>query len=122
MNNQLAKLIEQLEIELLQPDVRKSTERINELLADDFFELGMSGKKYTKQDVLKLLPKQEGVKYEGMDFAAKEIVPGVILLIYRALVKNSNTGNKKWTLRSSIWQKHGDNWQMIFHQGTPQSE
>ncbi len=45
-------LIKNLEVELLQPEVRKSKERLNELLADDFFEIGESGKKYSKQDIL----------------------------------------------------------------------
>ena len=119
MNHQLAKFIKQLEVELLQPETRKSAKRISELLADDFFEFGMSGEKYTKQDIIELLPKLEGIKYEGIDFEAKEIAPDIILLTYKASVENLNTGEKKWTLRSSLWQKRDGNWQMIFHQGTP---
>ena len=44
--------IKSLEVELLHPEVRKSKERLNELLADDFFEIGESGKNYNKQDIL----------------------------------------------------------------------
>jgi hypothetical protein len=44
MNNQLTKKVEELEVLLLQPEVRKSAIKINELLADDFIEFGMSGK------------------------------------------------------------------------------
>ena len=120
MDQQIKKLIEQLEIELLQPKIRKSKERLNELLADNFFEFGMSGDKYTKQDILNILPQSKGIRYEGTDFESVEISPNTILLTYRASVENTNTNKKIWTLRSSIWQKRNDNWQMIFHQGTPQ--
>ena len=122
MNYQLAKLIENLEVELLQPEVRKSVKRLNELLADDFLEFGMSGKRFTKKDIIELLLKSEGTKYEGTDFETKEIAPDTVLLTYRASVENITTGVKKWTLRSSLWQKHDNTWQMMFHQGTPQIE
>lgn len=44
MDRELAELIERLETELLQPEVRRSPDRISELLADDFIEFGISGK------------------------------------------------------------------------------
>ena len=62
MNN-LSDLIKNLETELLQPEVRKSKERLNELLADDFYEIGESGKQYNKQDILNDLPNQSEVKF-----------------------------------------------------------
>ena len=52
MDRELAELIERLETELLQPEVRRSPDRISELLADDFIEFGISGKS-TKQDMLR---------------------------------------------------------------------
>lgn len=56
MDHQLAKHIEDLEVSLLQPEVRRSAKKISELLADDFVEFGMFGKKYSKQDFVELLP------------------------------------------------------------------
>jgi len=120
MNQQLAKLIESFELELLRPEVRKSVEKLNDLLADDFLEFGMSGLQYNKQDIIKLLISSTDTKYEGLDFAAKELAPDTVLLTYRSSTENLRTGKKQWTLRSSIWKKLGKNWQMIFHQGTPQ--
>jgi hypothetical protein len=122
MNNQLAKQIEALEVSLLQPEVRRSAKRISELLADDFVEFGMFGKKYTKQDFVKILPNSEEEKfekYEASEFECREIAEDTVLLTYKASIEFMKTNEKIWTLRCSIWQKRGDNWQMTFHQGTP---
>ncbi len=122
MNHNLAKLIEDLEVSLLQPEVRRSAEKINELLADDFVEFGMFGKRYAKQDFIETLPNSEEEKFEkymASDFEAKEIAADTVLLTYKASIEFLKTNKKILTLRSSIWQKRGDNWQMIFHQGTP---
>lgn len=121
MNNQLAKQIEDLEVELLQPEARRSAKRINELLADDFVEFGMFGKIYSKQDFVELLPnskEEKFEKYKASDFKAREIATDTVLLTYKASIAFLKTNEKIWTLRSSIWQKRDDNWQMIFHQGT----
>jgi hypothetical protein len=121
MDNQLAKHIEDLEVALLQPEVRRSAKRISELLSDDFIEFGMFGKKYTKQDFVELLPnskEEEFEKYEASEFVAKQIALDTVLLTYKATIEFFKTGEKIWTLRSSIWQKRGDEYQMVFHQGT----
>lgn len=89
MNNQIAKYIEKLERELLQPEVRKSAKRISEILADDFVEFGMEGKKFTKKDIVKLLPKsksEKNEKYKATSFRAKAIAQDTILLTYRASI------------------------------------
>lgn len=57
MDNQLATLIKDSEGELLQPSVRKSTDRLSELPADDFLEFGASGSLVNKHNVLEHLPK-----------------------------------------------------------------
>lgn len=121
MNHQLAKQIEDLEVSLLQPEVRRSAKRISELLADDFVEFGMFGKIYSKQDFVELLPNSEEEKferYEASDFQAREIATDTVLLTYKASIEFLKTNELIWTLRCSIWQKRGENWQMIFHQGT----
>ena len=114
----LTDLIKNLETELLQPEVRKSKERLNELLADEFYEIGESGKQYNKQDILKDLPKQTEIKYTIQNFNAVEVSPGIILATYQA---EKEMAGKKGTssLRSSFWQNRNGKWQITFHQGTP---
>jgi hypothetical protein len=41
----------------------------------------------------------------------------IILATYRA-TKTEVDGQQSYSLRSSIWRKNGDKWQMFFHQGT----
>ncbi len=122
MDNQLARLIKDLEVELLQPDVRRSAGRLNELLADDFLEFGASGNRYNKHDVLKHLPKLDEVKYTVHDFATVQISPDTILATYRIEREVLDSGEKSFSLRSSLWQNRNGQWQVFFHQGTPQSE
>lgn len=111
--------IKQLETELLQPEVRCSPDR---LLADDFLEFGMSGKRYTKQDVVRLLPQSDGIEYQATDFEARQVVPNVVLLTYGAAAKDTDTGKMVWMLRSSLWKRLDNRWKLVFHKGTPQAE
>lgn len=122
MDRELAELIERLETELMLAEVRRSPDRIDALLADDFVEFGMSGRRYTKQDMIRLLPQEKGPDYQATDFEAKQIAPDVVLLTYRAAARSRETGEIAWSLRSSLWRRSGDSWQLIFHQGTPQAD
>ncbi len=120
MNDEIQK-VQELEISLLQPEVRRSAQRIRELLADDFIEFGMFGKKYTKQDFVEILPnskEEEFERYTASEFEAREITKNTILLTYKASIEFLKTNETIYTLRCSIWQKREKNWQMIFHQGT----
>ena len=111
--------IKKLELELLDPKVRKSPERLSELLADDFFEFNQSGGISTKESVVNGLPKCPEEKFSVRDFESKEISTDVILVHYIADREILESGKKRCTLCSSIWQKKNDKWQMIFFQGTP---
>lgn len=122
MDNHLAKQIKDLEILLLQPEIRRSEEKLNTLLAPDFIEFGMFGKVYSQRSVIEALvtsgDEKKFQKYSAANFKAKEIAPDTIMLTYNASVEFLKTNELIQTLRCSIWQKHNDNWQMIFHQGT----
>lgn len=112
-------IVKHLEFELLDPDVRKSPERLAELLADDFFEFTQKGSISTKKSILENLPNNPEEKFLVRDYQEKEIAPDTILIHYIADREMIQSGDKKCTLCSSIWQKRGEKWQMIFFQGTP---
>ena len=118
MDKTLTNLIKTLEVELLQPDVRKSASKLNELLSDDFFEFGSSGDRYTKQDVIRFLAETNEAKFVIRDFKIKELSPDNVLATYIIEKEDLESGKKSWSLRSSIWQNRDGNWQIIFHQGT----
>lgn len=102
----------QLEALLLDSSVRKSLEKLNQLIADDFIEFGSSGKIYTKQDVFAALLSESPRQFIVKDFDVKELSENIVLATY----KTEEKGKK--CLRSSIWKKADEDFRMIFHQGT----
>ena len=109
----------QLERRLLQPGVRKSTDDIAMLLADDFVEFGSSGRIFYKQQVVEGLPLATSVQMTLQDFHAKTLAPDVVLTTFRVIKHNEASSEKIYSLRSSIWKFIDGRWQMVFHQGTP---
>lgn len=118
MNEDIQK-VKDLEIELLQPETRRSKERLNELLADDFFEFMQSGGSSNKESIIASLPSSPEEEIEVREMEAKELSKENILLHYIADRIEIESGKKKCTLCSSVWQKRDEKWQMVFFQGTP---
>ncbi|MBN1668678.1 MAG: DUF4440 domain-containing protein [Anaerolineales bacterium] len=113
----LSETIRALEERLLQPEIRRSVEQVDVLLADAFLEIGSSGKLYDKTQIVAALQVEPDVRFSLEDFRVRELAPHVVLAIYRT---SRTTGDEmKWALRSSIWKLAEGRWQMVFHQGTP---
>ncbi len=55
----------------------------------------------------------------GTDFLARLLANHLVLLTYTSHIQNAPSAPIKKALRSSIWRKQDDIWQMVFHQGTP---
>ncbi len=109
-----------LENSLLQPEVRKSAEKIAGLLADDFIEFCSSGKvyKYERGDFFADGTNIDALKWEIEDFSVDLIANDIILAKYKVIKYSELEENKKYSLRSSIWKCTNSEWKMIFHQGT----
>ena len=115
-------MFRELEERLLQPDVRSSAEEIAKLLADEFIEFGSSGRVFNKHHIIEALHDEQA---EGRSPArtadgltVRRLTKDVALVTYRTVSRISTTGDKRRTLRSSIWKRIDGRWQMIFHQGT----
>lgn len=106
-----------LEEKLLNPSIRKSVEEVSQLLADDYREFGSTGKVYNKKDTIEALQNEPAGQISAHDFKVNLLTSEVALLTYTA-VKRDNANNETTSLRSSLWKKTGENWQIIFHQGT----
>lgn len=121
MNDTLKKTIYNLELLLLQPEIRASAKELDTLLAHDFREFGSSGEVYDKKHILELLPQFTEEKFLIHDFEIKELSENVVLATYQTdkTVQDQETPTR--SLRSSIWRKVNGRWQMVFHQGTPKS-
>jgi hypothetical protein len=105
-------LIRRLEEALLVPEVRKSAAQIAALLADEFVEIGSSGRIYDKDQIIGQLQQESGEESlrTVSDFTARELADGLILVTYRIIESR--------TVRSSIWKRTNSEWRMVFHQGT----
>ena len=110
--------IRQLEEALLSPEVRSSLERMEAVLAEDFLEIGLSGRIYDKKQALQALLSEPEVHYEVMDFTMRPLAGEVLLVTYRTIRQEAPEDPQVHSLRSSIWKRIDDRWQMLFHQGT----
>ena len=83
----------------------------------DFWEVGASGRRYSRDDVLAELERRQQVQtvdvWEAAGFHCRELAKDVYLLTYTLLQHN-----ERKTRRSTIWQRTPDGWKIVFHQGT----
>jgi hypothetical protein len=110
----IASHLETLERELLTPTARAS-DRVAQLLADDFVEFGSSGRSYDKASIIAALRDESPTAITATDFAVRLLAPEVALVTYRSCLQAQPDVH---ALRSSIWRRDGDAWRMVFHQGT----
>jgi hypothetical protein len=122
--NTLFNIIYDLENQLLKLETRQSREKISKLLSDDFFEFTSSGFvwHYNKNNAIDSSVNLVSLDWEIKDFSIKVLAADVILATYKLVKNNEEDFQKKYSLRSSIWENTDGNWKMIFHQGTPMFE
>jgi hypothetical protein len=87
------------------------------MIAPDFSEVGASGTRYTREEILGVLERRlrDGPKpfpWPAQDFAVRELAPDLYLATYRLVERD------RPTQRSSIWRRTPSGWQVVFHQGT----
>ncbi|MEW5796216.1 MAG: DUF4440 domain-containing protein [Candidatus Zixiibacteriota bacterium] len=111
-------LLLELELRLIEPDVRRSRQALEELLADEFREFGSSSQIYDRQQIVDALQDEPGCRWELRDFEVTELSSECALATYRATRTTIVTGDIVNSLRSSIWVFRDGHWQMLFHQGT----
>ena len=113
--------IRKLEESLLLEEVRTDHNKLNDLIHDDFIEIGYSGKTHTKTNILADLPKEQSSDIElwSQEFSFKTLSADTVLLIYKQCNIDQNGKLSRHAKRSSIWFNNNGSWQMVFHQGTP---
>lgn len=112
-------IVKEFELELLSSETRKSPQRLNELLSNDFFEFTQSGTACTKHNIIDVLQQCPEEKFVVRDYSEKKLSADVVLVHYIADREIVESGEKRCTLCSSIWQNINNRWQMVFFQGTP---
>lgn len=102
--------IEALEAALLDPAVRRDRVRVDALLDADFTEIGRSGRFYDRAAITTLLAASpDGEAPSVRHFAVRMVADGLALATYDTPASR----------RSSLWRRHGEDWRLVFHQGTP---
>jgi hypothetical protein len=119
------------------PEFGTTRADFEKMTVEDFWEVGASGRIYSRSEVLDTLEKrysrphrdvQEGEVREGnvqerdvlendvwetMDFRCRKLAPDVYLLTY-TLIQDGT----RHTRRSTIWQRTTGGWKIVYHQGT----
>lgn len=103
------------EEELLLPHVRRNSALLLDLLAPDFYEIGQSGVRWGREDVVLALVNETATTSKATlsEREARVVGEHSVLLSYRLQF------GVRQSLRSSLWQHHGDSIKCVFHQGTP---
>jgi len=97
----------------LLPGAGTAREDLEELLDEDFQEIGSSGVVHDRQSVVTALVAEQSAGWWITNFQAKPLSDDVVLVTYVAMRRGGGS-----SLRSSIWKRTGARWRMTFHQGT----
>jgi hypothetical protein len=99
------------------PEFGTSRSDFEAMTHPDFWEIGASGRRYSREYVLSELEERhrhpvEDV-WETSDFHCRQLAPNVYLLTYNLL-----QDNLRKTRRNTLWQHTDTGWKILFHQGT----
>ncbi len=87
------------------------------MTADDYWETGASGRRYSRAAVLDGLEERFSAPHDDVwetrDFFCRQLAADVYLLTY-TLVQD----RERITRRTTIWQRFADAWKIVYHQGT----
>jgi hypothetical protein len=99
------------------PELGTTRRDFEGMTAEDFWEIGASGRRYSREYVLGVLADRQAGSgpidvWTTTDFHCRQLASDVYLLTY-TLFQGERT-----TRRSTIWEQTPDGWQAVFHQGT----
>jgi hypothetical protein len=85
--------------------------------APDYWEVGASGRRYSREFILQMLADAPPVnaataRWRASGHALRQLGPDTYLLTY------SLRQGERLTRRSTIWRRSPQGWQILFHQGT----
>ena len=87
------------------------------MTAEDFWEVGASGQRYSREFVLDELERRYATPHEddleAFGFHCRKLGENVYLLTYTL-----RQPQERWTRRATIWQRTAEGWKIVYHQGT----
>lgn len=103
------------EVALLTPFVRGSAKLLEDLLDDDFTEIGASGRTWARSEIIVALVEGAEANQPRIDYRemkGRVVAPGLVLLTYLSTV------DERRARRSSLWRRSSQGWRVLHHQGT----
>lgn len=87
------------------------------VVAPEYWEVGASGRRYSREFILRMLDERPPVDaaevgWKCCDFGLRRMGPEIYLLTYRL----DQAG--RITRRATVWEKRGEGWRILYHQGT----
>ena len=101
------------ELALLSPQVRRSPAQVDELLDPDFREIGISGRMWTRPEMVSALAEESSDDDEQVvatELNAAVVGPGLILVTYTTDRRESRAR------RSSLWRRSRSAWRLLHQQ------
>ena len=99
------------------PEFGTTRADFDEMMAPDFWEVGASGRRYSRESILDELERRYVSDYidgplEATDFYCRKLAEEAYLLTYTLFQ------GERETRRATIWQRNAAGWKIVFHQGT----
>jgi hypothetical protein len=98
------------------PKFGTTRQDFEQLMAPDYWEVGASGRRYSREFILEILQTRAPDPAEGSwtksDFHCREVAPNNYLVTY-TLQQGARVSR-----RSTLWRKTPEGWKILYHQGT----
>jgi hypothetical protein len=99
------------------PEFGTTRAEFERVMADEFCEVGASGRRYDRAFVLDELERRHAAPHEDVwktsEFRCQHLAENLYLLTYTLLQDRTRV-----TRRATIWRRTADGWKVVFHQGT----
>ena len=95
----------------------RTLEEFERSTAPDFWEVGASGRRYSRDFILAMRRREalvdaDAAGWKAAGFGLRQLGPDCYLLTYTLDQQG------RITRRATVWQRAGDNWRILYHQGT----
>lgn len=113
-----------LEQSLWVEETRFDNDYMEKICASEFIEFGKSGRIFSREQCLALAQTKIRVILPLINFRVVPIATDVCLVTYTTETRDKIEPRDShqpncFVNRSSVWRRHGDQWRLYFHQGTP---
>ena len=99
------------------PELASDRAGFEQMMSPDYWEVGASGRRYSRDFILRALEQNppvdaEAAGWQNWDHECRRLAPDTYLFTYRLRQA------ERLTRRATIWRKTPEGWQILYHQGT----